>query len=98
MSRKSRRKHVVRRSTKFQARPIIFALIIVAVLGVAGYLFASGFMSKQLPHAANTIDISAGMDGFSQSEVHVKAGKPITIRLTSLDTPYHTDGGGKHQW
>jgi heme/copper-type cytochrome/quinol oxidase subunit 2 len=89
---------MVKRSAKSQAGPLVFGLIAVAVLGVAGYLFASGFVSKQLPPAPNTIDISAGMDGFNRSEIHVKIGKPITIRLTSLDTPYHTDGGGKHQW
>jgi cytochrome c oxidase subunit II len=22
----------------------------------------------------------------------------VTIRLTSLDNQYHTDGGGQHQW
>jgi heme/copper-type cytochrome/quinol oxidase subunit 2 len=37
------------------------------------------------------------MGGFSQSEIRVKAGEPITIRLTSLDNRYHTDGGGQHQ-
>lgn len=38
------------------------------------------------------------MGGFSQDEVRVKAGEPITIRLTSLDNRFHTDGGGQHQW
>jgi len=98
MSNKSRRKVMVKRSTKFQVRPIIFSLIAIAVFGVAGYMFVSGFTGKSLPPAANTIDLTADMGGFSQSEIHVKVGKPITIRLTSLDSPFHTDGGGKHQW
>lgn len=38
------------------------------------------------------------MGGFNRQEIRVKAGEPVTVRLTSLDTPYHTDGGGKHQW
>ncbi|MFA5876684.1 MAG: hypothetical protein WC901_08410, partial [Candidatus Margulisiibacteriota bacterium] len=46
----------------------------------------------------NVIDIAAGMDGFDKTEIHVKVGEPVTIRLTSLDNSHHTDGGGKHQW
>lgn len=38
------------------------------------------------------------MGGFSQAEIRVKAGKPVTVRLTSLDNSHHTDGGGQHQW
>jgi heme/copper-type cytochrome/quinol oxidase subunit 2 len=44
------------------------------------------------------IDVEASMSGFDQKEIHVKAGRPVTIRLTSLDNSHHTDGGGKHQW
>ena len=38
------------------------------------------------------------MSGFDKTEIHVKVGEPVTIRLTSLDNTHHTDGGGKHQW
>jgi heme/copper-type cytochrome/quinol oxidase subunit 2 len=48
--------------------------------------------------AGNVIDIKADMSGFDQKEIRVKAGEPVTIRLTSLDNSHHTDGGGKHQW
>lgn len=30
--------------------------------------------------------------------IDARVGQPITIKLTSLDTPYHSDGGGKHQF
>ena len=38
------------------------------------------------------------MGGFNLKEIKVKVGEPVTVRLRSLDKPYHTDGGGKHQW
>lgn len=95
---KSRRRNAKSVSKAQQKKPLVFAFLVLAVLGVAGYLLIRGLSSNTPPPAANTIDISASMDGFSMSEIHVKAGNPITIRLTSLDSPYHTDGGGKHQW
>lgn len=48
--------------------------------------------------AGNVIDITAAMGGFDQPKIKVKAGKPVTIRLTSLNNSHHTDGGGNHQW
>lgn len=30
--------------------------------------------------------------------IEAKVGQPITVNLRSLDTPYHSDGGGKHQF
>jgi len=38
------------------------------------------------------------MSGFSADVIRVRAGEEVTIRLTSLDNQYHTDGGGQHQW
>jgi len=38
------------------------------------------------------------MGGFSTSEIQAKAGRPLTVRLTSVDNRFHTDGGGKHQF
>lgn len=48
--------------------------------------------------AGNVIDLEASMSGFDQKEIHIKAGQPVTIRLTSLDNEHHTGGGGKDQW
>ncbi len=48
--------------------------------------------------AGNVIDVTGSMDGFDKSEIHVKVGQPVTIRLTSMDNAAHTDGGGKHQF
>lgn len=84
-------------ATKLADR-VTFGIVVVVVLGLVVYLLTSSFSSKTLPPAENTIDISASMSGFDQDVIRVKVGEPITIRLTSLDNHFHTDGGGKHQW
>lgn len=75
-----------------------FGLIVVIVLATAGYLLFSAFMPGKPSADGETIAITADMGGFSTQEVHLKVGQPATVLLTSLDTPYHSDGGGKHLW
>ncbi len=38
------------------------------------------------------------MSGFSVKRIDARVGQPVTIRLRSMDTPYHSDGGGQHQF
>ncbi len=98
MSKRNQRRHVIRRTRRTNIRAITFGIIVILVLGAAGYLLKSGFAPDLPAPTEGVIDVSADMGGFSQQEIHVKAGEPITVRLTSLDTSAHTDGGGKHQW
>lgn len=87
------------RLTRRRIRSTIFAVIVISVLGLAGYYLKSAFFRPPPePIAGNAIDVQASMSGFDQKEIRVKAGQPVTIRLTSLDNEHHTDGGGKHQW
>lgn len=88
-----------RENAQRKTRGIIFLVIIIAVLGVAGYYLKIGLFRPAPPElAGNVIDVQAAMNGFDQYEIHVRVGEPVTIRLTSLDNTHHTDGGGKHQW
>ncbi|HXF59987.1 MAG TPA: cupredoxin domain-containing protein [Caldilineaceae bacterium] len=78
---------------------LIYTVILVAVLGIAGVLLIRALRPPDLaPLAGNVIDVAANMGGFDKPEIRIKAGEPVTIRLTSLDNQYHTDGGGQHQW
>lgn len=87
------------RTRQRRIRAAIFAVIVLAVLGLAGYYIKQAFFRPgPAPMAGNVIDVQASMSGFDQKEIHVKAGQPVTIRLTSMDNSHHTDGGGKHQW
>jgi len=80
-------------------RVSIFAVIVIGVVGLTSfYLTKAFFRPAPLPMVGNVIDVEASMSGFDQTEIRVKAGEPVTIRLTSLDNEHHTDGGGKHQW
>jgi len=81
-----------------QIRSLIFAVLVVGVLGFAGYLLKEAFFKPATPPmAGNVIDVKADMAGFDRKEIRVKAGESVTVRLTSLDNSHHTDGGGKHQ-
>jgi heme/copper-type cytochrome/quinol oxidase subunit 2 len=99
MSKKSQIAYRRVQQRKKNLRVLAFGVVVVVVLAVATYLLVSAFSKPALPAlAGNVIDISASMGGFDKQELRVKAGQPVTIRLTSLDNAHHTDGGGKHQW
>lgn len=96
-SSRSTRKEV--RLRQKRVRSVAFAVIVIGVLGLAGYFLGQTlFRPAPQPLAGNVIDISASMSGFDKTEIRVKVGQPVTIRLTSMDNAAHTDGGGVHQW
>jgi heme/copper-type cytochrome/quinol oxidase subunit 2 len=85
--------------TKRRVRSVAYAATAVPVLGLSAYLLIAAFTRPGPPPiAGNVIDIAANMGGFDRSEIRLKLGEPVTIRLTSKDNQHHTDGGGKHQW
>lgn len=87
------------RERQRRIRSAIFAVIVVGVLGLAGYFIKEAFFRPPPePMAGSVVDVQASMSGFDKTEIRVKVGEPVTIRLTSLDNEHHTDGGGKHQW
>ena len=99
MAKTTRAARRLSRQRQQRIRSVVFAVIVVGVLGLAGYYLYSAFFRSPLPQmAGNVIDVAADMSGFDKPEIKVKVGEPVTIRLTSLDNSHHTDGGGKHQW
>lgn len=98
MKRDSRKPHAIPHNKRKTARTIAFSALAIVVLGATGYLLLSGLFPALPTASPNTIDLRASMSGFSANVVRVRAGEEVTIRLTSLDNQYHTDGGGKHQW
>lgn len=87
------------RQQQQRVRTVVYSAIVIGVLALTGYyLYLAFFRSAPPPMAGNVIDVAADMSGFDKPEIKVKAGEPVTIRLTSRDNSHHTDGGGKHQW
>lgn len=98
MKAKEQRERVAQRARQQNIRALAFAVVVTLVLGTAGYLLYSAFSNKIPAAAANTIDVAVDMAGFNMKEIRLKAGQPVTVRVTSLDNSHHTDGGGQHQW
>ena len=99
MSKKINANHLRTQRRKKMIRAVTFGALVIAVLAVAASLLVSAFSRPELkPLAGSVIDITADMGGFDKKDIRVKAGQPVTVRLTSLDNSHHTDGGGKHQW
>lgn len=92
--------HARRRAKKKKrARAGAFFIFAAATLVGAGYLLKPAIFGRDTPPPdATIIDIAADMGGFDQPVIRVAVGEPVTIRLTSLDNRFHTDGGGKHQF
>src|SRR5512138_189179 len=87
------------RQRQQRIRSIIFGVVVVGVLGLSGFYLKQAFFRPPPPAmAGNVIDVTGSMDGFDKTEIHVKVGQPVTVRLTSMDNSAHTDGGGQHQW
>ena len=86
-----------RRRRRWKGRAY-FVIVTVVVAG-AGWLLLPA-LSRETPRPAggDVVEIEGTMGGFSTKTIRAKAGRPLTVRLTSVDTRFHTDGGGKHQF
>lgn len=75
-----------------------YFLIVSGVAAWAGWLLVPAFWGWGVGSDSAIVEIKGTMGGFSMSEIRAKAGRPLTVRLTSVDNRFHTDGGGKHQF
>lgn len=94
--RSSTRPHRRRGSPK---RRVLFYVIAGASLGLAAYFIAPALRPTRTGSPdSSVIEIAADMGGFDRRVIRVRGGEPVTVRLTSLDNRFHTDGGGRHQF
>ena len=75
-----------------------YFLIVSGAAVWAGWLLVPAFWVQGAGPDGAIVEIKGTMGGFSTSEIQAKAGRPLTVRLTSVDNRFHTDGGGKHQF
>ena len=98
-AKRTKEKHS-RKSVRQQRvwKKISYLLIVVGATALAGWLLAPAFWSEGSGSSGAIVEIKGTMGGFSKSVIRAKAGRPLTVRLTSVDNRFHTDGGGKHQF
>lgn len=92
-----------RRTPRPRRRPAwrrwAYLLILVTAAGGAAWLVAPALRGAEpRPRGGDVVEIKGTMDGFSTDVIRARAGRPLTVRLTSVDNRFHTDGGGKHQF
>jgi heme/copper-type cytochrome/quinol oxidase subunit 2 len=91
MKTKPKQKHVWKRWT--------YLCVVAAVVAGVAWLLAPALQgSGQRAAGGDVVEIKGTMGGFSTPTIQAKAGRPLTVRLTSVDSRFHTDGGGKHQF
>ncbi|MBI1744881.1 cupredoxin domain-containing protein [Candidatus Acetothermia bacterium] len=87
-------------------RVYLLGLIVIVVLGTTGLLLKpmlwpdrpATIGANTVPENSQVVNVEADMGGFSMKEIRAKVGQPLTVQLTSMDSQFHMDGGGKHQW
>jgi len=81
-------------------RPVRLAAFAVVTLLVGGAALALivGRLQGPAPSDVAAIQVHASMGGFEPGALTVKAGQAVRVEFSSMDTPYHSDGGGWHQF
>ncbi|MCL6552477.1 MAG: cupredoxin domain-containing protein [Firmicutes bacterium] len=81
-----------------------FTVAALTVLGVAIVLVVNPLRVARSPDPSaaapngDTRRVLITMAGFAPAVLRVPAGRPFAVRLVNPDSPYHTDGGGWHQF
>jgi heme/copper-type cytochrome/quinol oxidase subunit 2 len=76
-----------------------YLLIVIGAAGGTVWLLAPAMWSgSSRPPGGDVVGIEGTMGGFSTKKIRAKSGRPLTVRLTSVDTRFHSDGGGQHQF
>jgi len=75
-------------------RKLAFAGVVVAVLAIGGFLAFGDFLDRPSgDNATGAIDIQSSMAGFTPSEIHVTAGRTVTLNWWTDDAAPHLQGG-----
>ena len=87
-----------RRNRSAWKRWIYLVIVSTTLVGAAWLLAPALWGGGPRPATGDVVAIKATMGGFSSRLIRAKAGRPLTLRLTSMDTRFHSDGGGRHQF
>ncbi len=79
---------------KERLRKVAFGGIVVAVLGIGGFLAFGDFLDRPNDGAGSgVIDVQSSMAGFTPSDIHVTAGATVTLNWWTQDASMHLQGG-----
>ncbi len=102
MTRERRRERALRvRRARWRNRHLRDAYVVAAVLiaTAAGWLTIKPLTRSWFDGTTTgALEVRASMAGFQPTVLTAKAGQPTTLRLRSMDTRFHLDGGGRHQF
>ncbi len=87
------RSHSESGGSRLWLRLVLFVGAVLIVAGTATWL-----LWPQVSSVAADQTVRVTMAGFEPSKLEVPAGEPATVRLVNPDSPFHTDGGGVHQF
>ncbi len=92
--RDARRADRERAARQDKLRKLAFGGIVVAVLGVGGYLAFGDFLRRPADAASSgIIDVQSSMAGFTPSEIDVTAGQTVTLKWWTQDAAVHLSNG-----
>lgn len=80
------------------AKAIVFGAAAFIVLAAAAFLVIAPVRALRTSQAGDERRIIVTMAGFDPPALRVSAGRAIAVRLVNPDSPYHSDGGGWHQF
>lgn len=78
-------------------RAVAFAGVAL-VVGVLAVGLVVSRLAGPAATDATAISVRADMGGFDPGALSVRAGETVRIEFASLDTAFHSDGGGWHQF
>ncbi|MBI4300168.1 MAG: cupredoxin domain-containing protein [Chloroflexi bacterium] len=96
-ARDLRHKRRVAKSSPGSKRLVAFGALALVVLALAGY-FLWPVLKPKASAGPGTVVVQMSMSGFDPNRIEARAGQPITVRLVNMDSQFHTDGGGWHQF
>ena len=76
---------------------MLFAVIAIGVGGAALGLLADRLQGPA-PADVSAVQVHASMGGFDPPALAIAAGQTLRVEFASMDGPFHSDGGGWHQF
>jgi heme/copper-type cytochrome/quinol oxidase subunit 2 len=77
---------------------IALLAVVTLIVGGAALALVAGRLQGPTPSDVAAIQVHASMGGFEPGALTIKAGQAVRVEFSSMDTPYHSDGGGWHQF